>query len=48
VYDGLDDQDVADLTRVLGKIVHGIDPADRFGVLADEHPAIHADGTGRC
>jgi DNA-binding MarR family transcriptional regulator len=48
VYDRLDDADVADLTRVLGKIVQGIDPDDRFGVLADDHPAIRADGTGRC
>jgi DNA-binding MarR family transcriptional regulator len=48
VYDRLDDADVADLTRVLGKLVQGIDPDDRFGVLADDHPAIREDGTGRC
>ncbi len=45
VYDRLDDADVADLTRVLGKIVGGIDPGDRFGVLAGDHPAIRSDGT---
>ncbi|MGC5166827.1 MarR family winged helix-turn-helix transcriptional regulator [Luteimicrobium sp. DT211] len=43
VYDQLDDADVADLVRVLGKIVRGIDPADRFGSLAEEHPAIPAE-----
>lgn len=48
VYDRLDDTDVADLTRVLSKLVRGIDPDDRFGVLADDHPAIREDGTGRC
>ncbi|GMA24844.1 hypothetical protein GCM10025864_26030 [Luteimicrobium album] len=48
MYDRLDDTDVADLTRVLSKLVQGIDPEDRFGVLADDHPAIREDGTGRC
>ena len=47
VYDRLDDEDVADFTRVLGKIVQGIDPADRFGVLAAEHPAIRSDDAAR-
>jgi len=46
VYDRLDEEDVADLNRVLAKVVRGIDPGDRFGALADDHPAIHDDGTG--
>jgi DNA-binding MarR family transcriptional regulator len=47
VYDRLDDSDVADLTRVLSRIVQGVDPADQFGVLSDDHPAIPSDDDRR-
>jgi hypothetical protein len=40
VFDQLDDDEVALLGRVMGKIVLTVDPADRFGALRDDHPAV--------
>jgi DNA-binding MarR family transcriptional regulator len=43
VYDQLDDDEVAVFESIMDRIVRTIDPADRLGVLRDDHPAIHQD-----